>query len=382
MNEPENISLAFNDLDQGGSSDKVYHISLSAKSAAWPEDAAWNVTIQYGRRGAALMSQTKCENKTHAQAKKVFDQLKREKMNKGYRIEGAAPEPQVSPSGAPVEIKPPELLEEVVNGDHLKYVNDPAYIMQDKSDGVSRGVVKGATGEIFGINKRGLPVPLPAEIVKELSRLPLNAFQIDAELVGTKLVCRDILVADGDISWLPYEHRLLELALIVSAHKFRYIEVVETWVDNQKPDAIAKARADRREGVVFKLRSAPYRPGRNGQHKKYKFIKTLSAIAGPPKINGKESVDLFLYKSADQFATDVGVAMATGGDVPCNQVRCGTVSLIGKPKVNEGDIVEVAYLYAQASGLLSQARLLHVRTDVDAKECTTAQLIYKREEEA
>lgn len=367
MSTPENISLAFNDLDQGGSSDKVYHITLIHKLGAW------DVVAQYGRRGSALASQTKASAVTYEQAKKAFDKLKREKMGKGYRIEGSAPEPQVSPSGTPVDIKPPELLEEVVNGDHLKYVNDPAYIMQDKSDGVSRGVVKGATGEIFGINKRGLPVPLPAEIVAELRAIKLDAFQIDAELVGPRLICRDILVAaDGDISQWPYERRLLELALIVSAHQFRYIEVVETWVDNQKADAIAKSRAERREGVVFKLRSAPYRPGRNGQHKKYKFIKTLSAIAGPPKINGKESVDLFLEQALPSDTENTIRA----------RVRCGTVSLIGKPKVKEGDIVEVAYLYAQPSGLLSQARLLHVRTDVAAKECTTDQLIYKREEEA
>jgi len=49
----ESISLAFNDLAQGGSSDKVYHMSLS------PQDDDWIVSIQYGRRGSALMSQIK-----------------------------------------------------------------------------------------------------------------------------------------------------------------------------------------------------------------------------------------------------------------------------------------------------------------------------------
>lgn len=272
-----------------------------------------------------------------------------------------------------MDIKPPELLEEVINGDHLKYVSDPAYWMQDKSDGVSRGVIKQG-GEIFGINKQGKPVPLPAELVAELTRLPMTTFQIDAELVGAKLVCRDILVSDHDISHWPYEERFACLVgFIVGTDLNRNrVVAVDTWTTpKEKEEAIARQRAERREGVCFKLRSAPYRPGRNGQHKKYKFIKTLSAIAGKPGGTGKESVELSLYD------TDKSHRLSFG-----HRVRCGTVSLVGKPAVKEGDVVEVAYLYAQPSGLLSQARLLHVRTDVAPEECTTAQLIYKREEAA
>lgn len=370
---PETISLAFNDIAQGGSSDKVYHIELFLKRESW------EVVIQYGRRGSALMSQTKGSALPYDKAKKLFDKIKREKIAKGYVEEGTAPAPQVAPSGVPVDIKPPELLEEVVNGDHRKYVDDPAYWMQDKSDGVSRGVVK-AGGDIFGINKLGKPVPLPAEIVEKLNRIPLDTFQIDAELVGTKLVCRDILVrdvaggfTDPDISQWPYELRFAALVGFVSIGLLPQVEIVQTWEGSEKARAIVRQRTERREGVVFKLRSAPYRPGRNGQHKKYKFIKTLSAIAGTPGATGKESVDLFLYNHED--------ARHSAGFIG-SVVRCGTVSLIGKPAVKEGDIVEVAYLYAQPSKLLSQARLLHVRTDVDQKDCTTAQLIFKREEEA
>lgn len=54
--------------------------------------------------------------------------------------------------------------------------------------------------------------------------------------------------------------------------------------------------------------------------------------------------------------------------------RVGTVSLIGKPKVKQGDLLEVAYLYAFPSKMLCQARLLSVRDDVTADEGTTAQL--------
>jgi bifunctional non-homologous end joining protein LigD len=369
----QSIALAFNDLAQGGSSDKVYHLALVGD-----EHSQWNVEIQYGRRGAALMSQTKASSVPYLAAKKVFDKVLREKLAKGYLEQGAPVAPQVAPSGASTEgIKPPELLEEISNGDYKKFVDDPHYFMQDKSDGVSRGVVK-RNGEIFGINKRGIPVPLPEELVLELGRIKATGFQIDAELVGAKLICRDLLVAGGeDLSALTYGQRLSRLRAVLARDltSAQLIAVVETWAGADKGPQLERSRAARREGVVFKLIAAPYRAGRNGQHKKYKFIKTLSAIAGRPRAGGKESVELFLWDNPDRTDTRMGITPR----VP-TLVRCGTVSLIGKPAIKEGDIVEVAYLYAQPSGLMSQARILSVRDDVTAEECTTEQLIFKTEE--
>lgn len=369
----ESASLAFNDLAQGGSSDKVYLLTLTDSVGG----DLFYVTAQYGRRGSALASQTKANGVPYEKAKKVYDKILREKIAKGYQPTGQPAKAPVAPSGAAVDVLPPELLEEIVNGQGpTPYLNDPAYWMQDKSDGHSRGVIK-QKGEIFGINKRGQPVPLPAELVEELGRIELETFQIDAELVGTELVCRDLLVADVNVSQISYAARFKLLAAYISAGRFKQIALVANWTDiTEKELAFARSRKERREGVVFKLHSAPYRPGRNGQHKKYKFIKTLSAIAGKPGATGKESVDLFLYQLAGAVSPSGGLRSNDSVEL----VRCGTVSLIGKPAVKEGDIVEVSYLYAQPSGLLSQARMSHVRTDVAAEECTTAQLIFKREE--
>ena len=96
-----------------------------------------------------------------------------------------------------------------------------------------------------------------------------------------------------------------------------------------------------------------------------------------PHSNGKESVELFLYDedSRQPHPTDSSIEVITMNLV-------GTVSLIGKPKVLEGDIVEVQYLYARKPHMMQQARLKCVRNDVQPEECTTAQLIYKREEAA
>lgn len=356
-NQPiESASLAF----QSGTSDKVYFLNLEQ------EGESYTVTAQYGRRGGALATDNKTKNGSvpFDDAKKIFDRVLREKTAKGYRPFGqAAPASQVPPpTGADLDIKPPELLEEITDALSALVVS-PAYLMQDKSDGHSRGALKLGKDRIFGINKNAQPVPLPAEIVASLSRIPLRTFQIDAELVGNKLVCRDLLVADGDISALPYERRLERLAEILPVD-LDFVCVVETWDGvKEKSAALVRQNEERREGVVFKLKSAPYRAGRNGQHKKYKFVKTLSAIAGKPRATGKDSVEIFLLDAT-------------------SRCRVANVSLIGKPQVNEGDVIEVAYLYAFPSKMLCQARIVRVRADVTADECTTAQLIYKREEAA
>ena len=370
----ETASLAFNDLARGGTSDKVYHLTLS------PSGDGFTVTAQYGRRGSALATDNKTKNGPlpYDEAKAIFDRVLREKIGKGYIKSGAkAPAPQIEPPkgvgaalaeikrrNAPaVDLRPQELLEEITEAHALALVVDESYLMQDKSDGHSRGVVK-SEGAIFGLNKLGQRVPLPAELHEELSRIELSTFQIDAELVGDRLIARDLLDAGGDIHAAPYEQRFVRLVEIITVANLEKVSAVATWAGAEnKAAALDRQRQEHREGVVFKLRSAPHRAGgRNGQHKKFKFVKTLSAIAGKPRATGKDSVELFLYEGK-------------------KLIRVGTVSLIGKVKVNEWDVLEIAYLYAfRESKKLIQARLLRVRSSVAPKECTTAQLIFKRED--
>jgi bifunctional non-homologous end joining protein LigD len=364
MEKQESATLAFSDIAQGGSSDKVYNINLDRSGDGW------SVTAQYGRRGNALATDVKTKNGAvgYDAAKKIFDKVVAQKVAKGYvrgagesRAPVAAPEFPATGGG----VRSQELLTEIDERAAAALVLDPDYWMQDKSDGHSRGVVK-AGGVIFGLNKLGRKVPLPAELHDELSRINLETFHIDAELVGDKLVCRDLLDADGDIHGLPYEVRFVRLVKAIyresaEPREFKHISVVATWEGSFKPAALEQQIKERREGVVFKLRGAPHRAGRNGQHKKFKFVKTLSAIAGKPRASGKDSVEVFL-------AGRTGVV-----------VSVGSVSLIGKPPVAEGDVVEVAYLYASAGKRLVQPRLMRVRTDVEQDECTLDQLIFKRE---
>ena len=112
--------------------------------------------------------------------------------------------------------RPQELLTEIDSVQAAKLVLSDAYYMQDKSDGHSRGVVK-IGGTIFGLNKLGRRVPISQALFDELAQIPLATFQIDAELVGEKLVCRDLLHADGDLHALPYEKRFEKLVATILA---------------------------------------------------------------------------------------------------------------------------------------------------------------------
>jgi hypothetical protein len=90
---------------------------------------------------------------------------------------------------------------------------------------------------------------------------------------------------------------------------------------------------------------------------KAKFVVTADVIVLAVGDDGKESCTL---------------GMVDGNTV----VEIGRCSLIGKPYVKPGDIIEVAYLYANncKAPRLYQPRLYRVRDDKTPPECTIDQL--------
>jgi bifunctional non-homologous end joining protein LigD len=262
---------------------------------------------------------------------------------------------------------PCELLEEVTEDEARGLIENDSYAMQTKADGVRRQVRKDARGEIVGINRRGLVVPVEANLLEELKLIPLRTFLIDGELVGDKLWAFDLLDADGDIRSTPYEQRFSDLAQALGdAHRqnlgygrLRHIETVPTWTGKAKSVSFEILKADLAEGVVFKLLSAPYRAGKNGQHKKFKFVKTLTAKVLAVRKNGKDSVTLGLVEDGQWLTV-------------------GRTTAIGQGPYQVGDLVEVRYLYATEGRQLFQSVLLGRRDDITEAECTVSQLVFKQ----
>jgi ATP-dependent DNA ligase len=110
------------------------------------------------------------------------------------------------------------------------------------------------------------------------------------------------------------------------------------------------------EGTMLKRLDALYEEKRTrAAGFKVKFTATVDAVITGTNIDGKENASLGLVDGA--LVRDIG--------------RC---SLIGKPPVKIGDVVEVRYLYVGAGGRLVQPRLVRVRGDKTAVECGVDQL--------
>ena len=73
--EPEYSQLYF----RRGTSDKVYNIDLDNI------DEGWFLTVEYGRRNGTLKTEMKCEGEDYETAKKLYDKVLNEKLNKGYK---------------------------------------------------------------------------------------------------------------------------------------------------------------------------------------------------------------------------------------------------------------------------------------------------------
>ena len=113
-----------------------------------------------------------------------------------------------------------------------------------------------------------------------------------------------------------------------------------------KAELIESVRAEKGEGMVFKLRDAAYLDGRTETGVKFKF-----------------------WKSASFIVTDLDIAKGTIGT---DMGRCSFPFAGVWPKV--GDIVEIRYLLITKNGKLSQPAFLGVRSDLTTAD-VAAQVI-------
>ena len=166
--------------------------------------------------------------------------------------------------------------------------------------------------------------------------------------------------------------RLKALYDLVTNNSAHPIYAAETAMGTTSKRAMLdRLKQQRREGVVFKRRTALYVPGRpnsGGDALKLKFTATASCLVVSCK-DHKRSIIIALHNDA---GTTVDVGAVT---IPPNHKI---------PKI--GTVIEVRYLYAYPGGSLFQPVYLGVREDISAEACTQRQLKYKagvgEEEEA
>lgn len=279
---------------------------------------------------------------------------------------------------APPEINIPdcELLEEIDRPRAERLLANDAYWLQLKANGKRCRILK-AQGKITGLNKRGERIALPPALAAFTQALPFASLLIDGELMpGGHYIAYELLAQSGieDLPTRAYSFRFYELLTLLKDAPAEVIEPIQTWfTEGAKKEGLAELEAAKVEGAVFKKADAPFRPGRNGQHLKYKFVKSLTA-----KIIPKNAKD----EAKGHESAALGLSNGNG-----KWVEVAHASLIGKIKLVPaaqrsgwqwlGKHVEVEYLMGygtKAAPRLVQPRIVAVRDDTTDRDCALAQV--------
>ena len=353
LKKEEAVTLYFKE----GGSDRVYTAILKQEGSGWVVNAQW------GRRGNTMQNGTKTKTPvTYEEAKKIYDKLIKSKMGEGYT---PGKTDKISASAITGDDKAqrdtgtrPQLLNPIGEDVLEQYLTNDKYGAQEKYDG-KRILIDIRDGQATGINRKGLAVELPQEIKDSVSGL--QAETLDGELIGDTYYTFDLLRHDGKgiYTW-PYKKRYAELEKL----QFGNNVIVGPLAigEAEKRTMYAKLKAEKKEGMVFKDLSAPYKAGRpasGGTQLKHKFWESTTARVS--KLNQKHSVALELLD--DEGKNYVGVGNVT---IPPN-----------KEIPNVGEMVEIKYLYAYRGGSLYQPQYLGVRDDKDLPD-TLSQLKYKK----
>jgi bifunctional non-homologous end joining protein LigD len=230
------------------------------------------------------------------------------------------------------------LLSEISNA--KAFLGDDAWCAQEKLNG-ERMLVEKVDTAVTAHNRQGEPRTLPDTVAAVALTSGLD-FLLDGEWIADEFVAFDIISINGaDVTALPQSARFAALAEV---SPFR---LVRQALSEDKHALLASVRAEKGEGLVFKLRDAAYLNGRTEVGVKFKF-----------------------WKSASFLVTDLEIANGTVG-LGCFG-RCSFPFAGAWPKV--GDIVEIRYLLLTKNGKLSQPAFLGVRSDLTAAD-VAAQVI-------
>lgn len=350
----DHISLYY----KAGTSDKEYHLEIKGSEAE-----GWKVEYRYGKRGAKLTAGWKTKMPVdYVTARRVFEIARDKQLSEGYTTgESGTPYVGTENQGKVSGLIPqtPNIIEEE---EVAKYLNDDAWCMQEKKDGV-RCMIRKEGKTVEGINKKGIVTSLPLTTetgIREACQ-DLQAV-LDGELVGEKFWLFDTL-AIGIRAWSnkPYSARLEAIQEWLSPFN-EYFEMVPTAIGKASKKAMfAKIRLDKGEGVVFKKLDSLYVPGRPasyGDHIKFKF--KGSATVRCKNLNNKNSFVMEMMSKGDWI--EVG--------------NCTFFPTVLSPKL--GKLYEVEYLYAYPGGSLFQPTLKEERKDCDEGDCGISQLKYKQ----
>lgn len=255
------------------------------------------------------------------------------------------------------------------SADAERLLNDPQVVMQQKLDGARLLAHLGPWGDgpIFR-TRTGAPMKFAAAaqhlrgVHALLPDFP-EPVVVDGEIVPeTGVFWAFDLVRQGQEA-LPYEDRLWDLRDTLArftGSKFQLVPSAFTL--KEKAVLFDRAEGAGVEGVMLKSLTSPYRAGeRVRDSAKLKFVKTAEVIVlevnRPDARHGSATLGAYLPGTT-------------------TLVNVGACSLIGKPQVAPGDVIEARYLYNSGttqSPTMYQPRMTQVRYDKEPLDCTTDQ---------
>lgn len=339
------------------------------------------VNYQYGTIGSALRHGSKPGIPVSlAGAQEVFDGMYAERKKKKY-VESTEPTvTEIATSDDAETFQNPQLLIDITREEAEAMIHDDRYCMQEKHDG-RRKVVAIVDGSARISNKLAEASAMEAIIIsqiRDLENIPaggsVQAVTLDGEHIGDKFHIFDILqLDDNDLRGLPYTDREALYQALLGFNKYgrttdilapeamKHLIPVETYYSTEaKRAAFDRIEKSKREGVVFKLKDAPYTEGRlksTGAAFKYRFKERSTCICLGDSGNGKRSIRLGMLDSAGDM---VFVGKLT---VPAN---------LSVPVPN--DLVEVEYAHMFEGGALYHSVMIGTRDDVRREECTLSQV--------
>ena len=348
-------------------SDKEYHVHLK------PEDTGWIVSFQYGKRGSALRDGRKTVLPiTWQEAAEKYSKVVRDQLKDGYTPNSSGAAYQDTPLGERLSGITPMLLNIEGEESFLALADHPDWFYQEKFDGERLMIRKNMDGPIEGINKKGLLVSMPLEIVQAAQTLLAQQFIIDSEWLGSKCAVFDLIELNGvDLrshGALKRKNTLDTLIATVNPENADAFIHVETATTSEEKHALyQRVETGGGEGVVGKRKNSPYesgRPNSGGAQLKRKFKESATLIAGAMH-KTKRSLEVFgIDIEKDNLLVLLGmVTLPPNVDIP-----------------NKDALVEVEYLYAHRGGKLAQMVYKGVRLDQDREDASLAQLKYKRED--
>lgn len=289
-------------------------------------------------------------------------------------------------------------------------LNDQSWSMEQKMDG-TRGwaLLRPLQPAVMavGLDDHGEPLPLKHTAATQ----HLSGIWNGLRHIHSMLGLGSAIILDGEVMIDSGEFRVFDLPLFtdstslqVNPHDLqsRRREVLnhlaQFFIDpvSLVPEAVTAAdkqtllhdcRRRGVEGVVFKYRRGSYvTTGKRTDHVlKHKFVKTADVVVlaehRSRNAAGREVGSIEFGVAAPFEATMTAAQQASVqlvGDTPV--LPMGSCSVIGKPHVEPGDVIEVTYLYRPPTGGLIQPRMTRLRRDKPPGECGIDQFAeYSRE---